>query len=141
ESDPAATQRESFAREAAAGLRHIRAVPLLRQITVLTSCAFAVIGLFETVIFAVIGTGLHKPPSFFGVYGSVQGAGAIAGGIALTWVIKRIGLARAVGLALASFAIGAVAYLTSSVALCLAGAVADGVGLVWLVAAIGTAMQ
>ena len=141
ESDPAAGPRESFAREAAAGLRHIRAVPLLRQVTVLTACAFSVIGLNETVIFAVIGSGLHRPPSFFGVYGSAQGAGAIAGGIALPWVIKRVGVARAVGLALAGFALGATAYLTDSTTLCLAGAVVDGVGLVWLVAASGTATQ
>ncbi len=141
ESDPASVPREPVIREAAAGLRHIRSVPLLRQITLLTACAFAVIGLNETVVFAVIGTGLHKPPSFFGVYGSFQGAGAIAGGIALAWMIRRLGLARTVGLALAESALAAAAYLTDSILACLAGAVADGVGLVWLVAASGTAMQ
>jgi len=141
ESDPASVPREPVIREAAAGLRHIRAVPLLRQITLLTACAFAVIGLNETVIFAVIGTGLHRPPSFFGVYGSTQGAGAIVGGVALAWITRRAGVARTVGVALAGFALGAVAYLTDSIVACLVGAVVDGASLVWLVAASGTAMQ
>jgi hypothetical protein len=58
-------------------------VPLLAQITRVTACAFSVIGLSETIIFAVIAQGLHRPPSFFGIVSSAQGAGAIGGGVAL----------------------------------------------------------
>ncbi len=141
ESAPEATGHGSFRRDVTAGFRHLRAVPLLWQITLVTACAFSVIGLNETIVFAVISQGLHRPPSFFGVLNSVQGAGAIAGGIAVAWLLRHLGAARVIGLALASFALASVAYRTHSLALCLAGAVLDGIGLVWLVVAFSTAVQ
>jgi MFS family permease len=141
ESIPEATSRGSFLRDATAGFRHIRAVPLLAQMTFVTACAFSVIGLNETIVFAVIGQGLHRPPSFFGILMGVQGAGAIAGGIAVAWLMRRIGAARVIGLALGASALAAAAFTTHSLALCLAAAVADGIGLVWLVVGFGTAVQ
>jgi MFS family permease len=141
ESAPETASRGSFRRDLLAGFRHIRAVPLLAQITLVTACAFSVIGLVETIVFAVISQGLHRPPSFFGVLTSVQGAGAIAGGVVVAWLLRRIGAARVIGLALGSVALAAVAYRTHSLALCLAGAAGDGIGLVWLVVAFGTAVQ
>jgi MFS family permease len=141
ESPPEPAPPGSFRREVAAGFRHLRAVPLLAQITAVTACAFAIIGLGETIIFAVIGQGLHRPPSFFGVLSSAQGAGAIAGGIMMSLMLRRVGSARMTGLALGGFALGSVAYLSGSVALVLAGAVVDGLGLVWLVAVMGAAIQ
>jgi MFS family permease len=130
-----------FKRNFSAGFRHLRSVPLLLQVTVVTACAFSVIGLNETIIFAVIGQGLHRPPSFFGVLSAVQGAGAIVGGLALARVLRWLGSARVVGLALAGFSLASAALMTSSLPLCLAAAVGDGIGLVWLVAAAPTAPQ
>jgi MFS family permease len=141
ESAPEAASHGSFLRDVTAGYRHIRSVPMLLQITVVTACAFSVIGLNETIIFAVIGQGLHRPPSFYGILNSVQGAGSIAGGIAVAWLMRHIGAARVIGLGLAIFALTAVAYRTHSLALCLAGAGGDGIGLVWLVVGFGTAIQ
>jgi MFS family permease len=89
----------------------------------------------------VISEGLHRPPSFFGVYGAVQGAGAIVGGIPLALLVRRIGSARVVGFALAAFSLASAACITSSLWLILAAAVGDGIGLVWLVAAATTATQ
>jgi hypothetical protein len=48
-----------------------------------TACAFSIIGLNETIVFAVVGQGLHRPPSFLGIVSSVQGAGAVAAGFAM----------------------------------------------------------
>jgi MFS family permease len=141
ESRPPTAAKGSFRRDVGAGFRHLRATPLLFQITAVTACAFSVIGLCETIIFAVIGQGLHRPPSFFGVLSAAQGAGSIAGGIALTYLLRRLGSARVVGLALAAFGLACCAFLSHSVTLCLAGTVADGIGLVWLVAAATTATQ
>ncbi|MGN6676800.1 MAG: MFS transporter, partial [Streptosporangiaceae bacterium] len=123
------------------GFRHLRSVPLLLQITTVTAMAFGVIGLNETIIFAVISEGLHRPPSFFGLYGAVQGAGAIVGGIPLALLVRRIGSARVVGFSLAAFSLASAACITSSLWLILAAAVGDGIGLVWLVAAATTATQ
>ena len=141
ESRSAAPVRAPFRSDVVAGFRHLRAVPLLLQLTAVTACAFSVIGLCETIIFAVIGQGLHRPPSFLGILSAAQGAGSIAGGIALTFLLRRLGSARVVGLALAASSLACVAYLSHSVTLCLAGAATDGIGLVWLVAAATTATQ
>jgi MFS family permease len=141
ESEPEPTHAGTLLREITAGFRHIRAVRLLGQVTFVSACAFCVIGFNETTIFAVIGEGLHRPPSFFGVLSSVQGAGAIAGGIAMTRLLARIGTARMVGLALGLFALGSLSYLTHSVATVFVGSFLDGIGLVWLVAVSGTAIQ
>ena len=135
------TAKPPFRREVAAGFRHLRSVPLLLQITTVTAVAFSVIGLNETIIFAVIAQGLHRPPSFFGVYGAVQGAGAIAGGIPLAMLVRRLGSARVVGFSLAAFSLASAACMTGSLWLVLAAAFADGIGLVWLVAAATTATQ
>jgi MFS family permease len=134
-------EKPPFRREIAAGFRHLRSVPVLLQIAVVTGAAFSIIGLNETIIFAVIGEGLHRPPSFFGVYGAVQGAGAIAGGIPLAIFMRRLGSARVVGISLAAFSLASAAWMTSSLWLVMAAALCDGIGLVWLVAAATTAAQ
>lgn len=141
ESEPEPAVPGSFRREFAAGVRHLRRVPLLAQITLVTACAFSIIGLDETIIFAVVGQGLHRPPSFFGVVSGVQGAGSVAAGIVLPILLRRAGAARMVGLSLAWSALGSAALLSDSTTLVLAGSFADGAGLVWLVAVTGTAIQ
>jgi MFS family permease len=141
ESEPEPTAPGSSRHQVAAGFRHLRTVPLLAQITRVTACAFSVIGLNETIIFAVAGQGLHRPPSFVGVMSAVQGAGSVAGGLLMSPLLRRFGTARMIGLALAGFAVGSLTYLTGSLAAILAGTVADGAGLVWLVAVSGTAIQ
>jgi hypothetical protein len=141
ESEPEPAVPGSFRREFAAGVRHLRRVPLLAQITLVTACAFSIIGLNETIIFAVVGQGLRRPPTFFGIYSGVQGAGSVAAGIALPALLRWTGTARMIGLSLAWFALGSAAYLSDSVLLVMAGAFADGAGVVWLVAVTGTAIQ
>ena len=131
----------SFGADLTAGFRHIRSVPLLFQVTVVTACAFGVIGLNETVVFAVVDQGLHRSPSFLGVLNSVQGAASVLGGLATAALMRRLGPARVAGLALAGFGAAAAAFTSHSVTLALAGEVGDGFGLVWLVVALGTAAQ
>jgi MFS family permease len=141
ESEPERGRHGQFWRDTSLGFRHIRAVPLLAQIVLVSAIAFSVVGVGETVIFAVVGQGLHRPPSFIGVVMSVQGAGSIAAGVTASFLMRRAGAARTVGLSLACFAIGAAAYQTSSLPLVIAGAVLDGLGVVWLSVGMFTAMQ
>jgi MFS family permease len=141
ETPPEERGQVSFLRDLTAGFRHLRSVPLLAQITLMCACAFSVIGLNETIIFAVIDQGLHRPPSFFGITSSVQGAGSIAAGLTVAWLLRRLGTARTIGLGLAVFALAAAAYRTHSLVLVLAAAVADGIALIWLVVALTTAAQ
>jgi MFS family permease len=140
ESEPDKT-RGSFWRDTTAGFRHIRAVPLLAQLSLVSAIAFGVTGMTETVIFAVVGEGLHRPASFMGVVLSVQGGGSIAAGLAAAYLMRRAGAARTVGFALGCFALAALLYQSGSLPLVLAGAVADGLGVVWLSVGLFTAMQ
>ncbi|HEX6451182.1 MAG TPA: MFS transporter [Trebonia sp.] len=131
----------TFWRDNAAGFQHIRAVPLLAQLSLVSAIAFGVTGLGETIIYAVVGEGLHRPPSFMGVPLSVQGAGSVAAGVTAAVLMRRAGAARTVGLALACFALASLTYRTSSLPLVLAGAAIDGLGMVWLSVGLFTAMQ
>jgi MFS family permease len=140
ESEPDKT-RQSFWRDTTEGFRHIRAVPLLAQLTLASAIAFSVIGVGETVIYAVVGEGLHRPASFVGVVLSVQGSGSIASGLTAAYLMRRAGAARTVGCALGCFALGALAFQASSLPLVLAGAVLYGLGVVWLSVGLFTATQ
>jgi MFS family permease len=124
-----------------AGFRHIRAVALLAQVTTASAIAFGVLGLYETVAFAIIDQGLHRPPSFFGVLTSVQGIGAVAGGLIAGRLSRLLGEARLVGLALAAFAVGSATFTAPSTPVVLAAAVINGAAMPWFLVGFGTAMQ
>ncbi|MGH3375060.1 MAG: MFS transporter, partial [Actinoallomurus sp.] len=78
-------------RELTAGLSHIRGEAAVRRMLTAASVAFLVVGLNESVFFAVVDHGLHRPPSFIGVLASAQGAGSIAGGLGAARLIGRVG--------------------------------------------------
>jgi MFS family permease len=113
----------------------------LRQIVVGVGLALLVVGFAETLIFTIIQHVLHRPPSFFGVLSSLQGVGAIAGGITAPLLLRRLGDAKLVGLGLVCFAAGDSLFLVHSLAVVLAGFAIAGVGIAWLVVAFGTALQ
>jgi len=95
----------SFLSEAMAGARHIVHTIPLRQIIFSTGAALFVVGFSETIIFAVIEQGLHRPPSFLGVLSSLQGVGAIAGGLTAVRGLRRLGDVRLAGIGMAGFAL------------------------------------
>src|SRR6266568_61222 len=80
-----------------AGFRHVRSVPLLVQLTVVGAFAFG-----------VVDQGLHRSPSFYGVLDSVQGAGAVLGGLTAARLLRRLGEARTVGVGLGAVGVGTV---------------------------------
>ena len=131
----------TFISEAMAGARHIvRTIPL-RQIIFSTGAALFVVGFSETIIFAVIDQGLQRSPSFLGVLSSLQGVGAIAGGLSAAWVLRRIGDVRLAGIGMASFAIGELSFVTSNLPLIAVGTVIAGFGVSWLIVGLMTAVQ
>jgi predicted MFS family arabinose efflux permease len=85
-----------------------------------------VIGFYESVAFAIIDQGLHPAPSFYGVLTSIQGAGAIVGGLTAGRLSRHAGEARLVGLSLGAFAVAHFAYLASSTVIILAAAAFGG---------------
>jgi MFS family permease len=131
----------SFISEAMAGARHIvRTIPL-RQIIFSTGAALFVVGFSETIIFAVIDQGLHRPPSFLGVLSSLQGVGAIAGGLTAVRGLRRLGDVRLAGIGMAGFAVGDLTFMSSSLPLIAVGIMVAGFGVSWLIVGLMTAVQ
>lgn len=132
---------EPFPRSALAGLRHINATPVLAQIGYAAACAFCVIGLSQTVMFAVVDEGLGRPPSALGTLNAVQGVGAVAGGLTVSALIRRAGMARTAGLGIGAFTLAALAYCVPHMAFVVAGEVADGIAITWLMVVLSSAAQ
>lgn len=124
--------------ETTAGIRHIWRVRPLRDLAVLTAIAYLVVGFIETAGFALNAQGLHRPPSFLGVLLTVQGVGAIAGGVVAARIVKRVGERAAVGLGHLCFAVGAGLLATASLPTVLAGMVLVGLAQPWLVVGLST---
>ncbi len=116
ESDPD-SERSTFWADAVAGFKHLRSVPLLLRMVIVVAAAFGVIGLFDTVLFEVVEHGLGMDPAFFGVLMSLQGAGAILGGVTSAMVLRRWGPARTVGTSLAVVGLASVAFTVDVVGL------------------------
>ena len=79
-----------FGAELTAGLLHLWRSPLLRRLALTTIVFSVAIGMVEPTVYALVGDGLHRPPEFVGLLVSVQGAGAILGGVVVSGAIRRI---------------------------------------------------
>ncbi|HLS61866.1 MAG TPA: MFS transporter [Ruania sp.] len=145
ESEPE-REETAFWEQTVAGFRHLRSVPVLWVIVTVTAVAFGVVGLFDTVIFEVVDQGLGMTPAFFGVLMSIQGAGAILGGVTSARVLRRFGPQRAVGISLAIIAVVALACAADVLGPALLPVVivalfAGGMGIPWMVVALVTTRQ
>lgn len=127
--------------EILAGARHIVHTGPLRQIIGAAAVALLVIGFAETLIFAVVDEGLHRPTSFLGVLEVAQGAGAICGGLLAARALRRLGDVWLCGIGLLAFAIGDAAFASSSLTLVFVGFFIAGVGVAWVIVGFGTAVQ
>jgi MFS family permease len=134
-------EEHRFLAEVLAGARHIAWTVPLRQIVLSTGVCLLVVGFSETVIFAVLDQGLHRPTSFFGVLSSLQGVGAIAGGVTAARVLRRLGDVKLVALGMALFAVGEATFVSTSLPLVLVGIAVAGAGIAWLIVGFGTAIQ
>jgi MFS family permease len=134
-------EEHHFLAELAAGVRHIAVTLPLRQMTLAAAVCLLVVGFSETVIFAVLDEGLHRPASFFGVLSSLQGVGAIAGGVTSARLLRRFGDGMLMALGMLAFAVGILAFVSSSLPLVLVGIAIGGAGIAWLIVGFGTAIQ
>ena len=134
-------EEHHFITEVLAGARHIFGTPALKQIILTCGVCLLVVGFSETIIFAVLDQGLHRPTSFFGVLSSLQGVGAIVGGVTAARVLRRFGDATLVGLGMALFAIGDLSFVSTSLPLVLVGIAVAGAGVAWLIVGFGTSIQ
>ena len=130
-----------FRTELAAGVRHIAHTRGLRQIVLGVAVALLVVGFAETLIFTILDRVLHRPPSFFGVLASLQGAGAIVGGLSAARLLRQLGDTKLVGLGLIGFALGDSMFLVPHLAAVLVGFAVAGAGIAWLIVGFATALQ
>jgi MFS family permease len=132
--------RRTFAHHLGAGFRHLWGDRILRGVTLGAAVATLVIGFSESAGYAVV-EGLHRVPEFLGVLQTVQGAGAIAGGLTATLVIRRIGEVRVTALGVAVYAMSPLLCTIPWLPAVLAGRVFSGVGLPWITIAALTLFQ
>jgi len=141
ERPPAREDEHHFLTELAAGVRHVFATLPLKQIILTTGVCLLVVGFAETLIFAVVDAGLHRQPSFLGVLESLQGLGAILGGLTAAAALRRFGDVRLVGIGMALFAVGDGTFATHSLAVVSCGFAVAGFGLAWLIVGFATSIQ
>jgi len=127
--------------EFSAGFRFLVGEPVLRSITVALALVLLAMGFTESAGFSVVTVGLHHSASFVGVLMTVQGTGAVAGGLLAAVLLKRMTEPMLTGLALVTTAAAVLLltlpYLaTALVAMVLAGLVGP-----WLSVAATTALQ
>jgi MFS family permease len=141
EEAPARPRRDRWRTELSAGIRHIIASPPLRQVTTASVCAVLGFGFSETTIFAVVGQGLHRAPAFVGVMVTLQGAGAVLGGLTAAPLLRRIGERRLIATGLLVMCVGAVLEIPPSVASVVPGVLLFGFSLPWVIVGLTTLLQ
>jgi MFS family permease len=127
--------------ELLAGVKHVFVTLPLRQIILATAACLLVVGFSETLFFAVVEFGLHRPPSFLGVLESLQGLGAIIGGVTAGRALRRFGDVRLVGLGMALFAVGDASFASSSLPVVCAGIIVAGFAVSWFIVGFSTSIQ
>lgn len=127
--------------EMTGGIKHLAHEPVLRHTLVAFALMLIVIGFTEASIYAVLDF-FGKPPTFAGVVVTVQGVGAIAGGLTTSRWVRRLGEAGTVTIGMALLAAGlAVVALSSTLWITLAAVVVLGYSLPLTFIAFNTMLQ
>ncbi|KDP92442.1 MULTISPECIES: MFS transporter [Clavibacter] len=139
---PSARDRGVSARaDIGAGFARIRLDPALRVVVVACAWVWVALGLAESVIFAVVSRGLGLEPSFLAATSSLQGAGALVGGVLSARLIRRRGELRVAGGASAMLAAGFLVWMLPDVTAVLIGSFVLGAALPPLVVGCTTLIQ
>ncbi|WP_433226967.1 MFS transporter [Actinomadura formosensis] len=141
ERPPRRTEQSSWRAEVATGFRYLVGRAELRRMLIAISVAMAVWGIFESLLFAVIGDGLDRSPTFFGVLMTVQGLGSVLSGPVAGRAVNRFGETVTTALALGAFAVGSALLIPSATAAVLAGVLLVGFGLPWAIVGFTTLLQ
>lgn len=124
-----------------AGARHIWHTVELRQVITAGACTTTVFGFAETVTYAITSTGLHRPAAFVGVLAALQGGGAVLGGLSSAALVRRLGEARMIGMAMVIASAGAMLEVPPVLPAVLAGGFILGTTIPWLVVGLITLAQ
>lgn len=141
ETPPEKEEGQTFWEEVAAGGRHLRGVPVLARMTLALGVAFAMTGLANTTIFAVIEQGLARGAEFFGVLAAIQGGGSVLGGITAAALIHRFGERSVVAIALVALGTGLVVAIVPNLAVVIGCVILVGISIPWFVVGFVTLRQ
>lgn len=125
----AARSAPPLRRQLGAGLRHIRATPVLRRLVGSACAAVAVLGIMQVAALALVDHGLNRPAAFLGVVFAFEGAGSIVGGLLAPAGMRRLGEPRIAALGLAAMGLGIGLMAVPSLGPVLVGGVITGAGL------------
>lgn len=103
--DAPESSEQHWRQEITEGIRHIVGEPLLRHTLVALGLCILVLGFSESLIFAVTDA-FGKPVEYIGFMLTIQGVGAIAGGLTASRIVRKVGETGALALSLAVLAIG-----------------------------------
>lgn len=133
--------KQHWRSELSAGVRHISGTVVLRQVTVAAVCAVLGFGLSETTIFSVVSRGLHRAPAFVGLLLSIQGLGAIVGGLTAASLVRRLGECSVIAVGLIVLGTGALLEIPPLLPSVIAGVIVFGLSLPWVIVGLTTLMQ
>ncbi|MET7510337.1 MFS transporter [Streptomyces albidoflavus] len=113
----------------------------LRALVTAGACTMLLAGVNGASLYAVVGTGLGRAPSWAGVLYAVQGAGSVATGLAAGTLMRRLGERGFAAGGCALFGLGVAARALPGEAPVLAGSLLIGAGLPCVLIAALTAVQ
>lgn len=127
--------------ELSAGFRHLSRTPPLGRLTVLLAVAFGAMGVVNAAIFPYLEQGLGVPASALGVLVSIQGLGAVAGGVVAARLIGRWGEVRLLSVAVLVLGLVAFLLLVPAPAAAVPAFLLAGATVSWIVVAFVTLRQ
>lgn len=110
---------QHWLREVSAGVGHLWRTKAIRDTTASVAIGLLALGAVDTIVFAYIDQGLHRPPSFLGVLLTVQGVGAVVGAVVAPRIMQRLGEVAVVAVGILAFGIciGLLIYPSTALAL------------------------
>lgn len=127
--------------EMSAGIRHLVREPVLRHVLVAFAMMVFVIGYAEASVYALLDF-YREPVTFVGVLVSIQGVGAIAGGLTASRWVRRLGESGASAVALVFMAVSELAIgLTSTLVVVMVAMALMGYALPMMMVSFNTLLQ
>jgi hypothetical protein len=127
--------------ELTAGLRHIMRTIDIRRVVFYTAAVLIVMGIIEVAVFALIEVGLDREPEFLGVLSTLEGVGAIGGGLVAAAVIAKLGEVRMAAAALVGFGVAVGLNATAKLEIVVVGSIFSGVFVAFYFVAYQTLLQ
>ena len=141
EPKPERQEHEPLRTQVTVGIRHLWSTPVLQAAVVVTVICMLALGLAESVFFAVVDEGLHKPVTFLGLLQTAMGVGAVVGGLGITALIPRTGELRPVPIGLGLVAVGCAMQMVPSLLVVSVGLALLGAGLPITLVCLTTMLQ